>query len=93
MFPHVVMSGKLVCQNQMVENVPYSNLDSPGLTQIGPLPWQAKQTVSALCQPQPATQLGQSMLDLANLGQNTVVIRSFFTGQEGQGLILEHTWG
>ena len=31
--------------------LPYTNRISPGLTEFGPLPWQAKQTVSALCQP------------------------------------------
>ena len=54
--------------------LPQSYLDSPGLTQIGPLLWQAKQTVSALCQLQPATQVGQSKLPLANLGQSTVYL-------------------
>ena len=34
--------------------VPYSNRISPWLTEFGPLPWQTKQTVSALCQLQPA---------------------------------------
>ena len=36
-------------------NIPYSNRISPWLTEFGPLPWQAKQTMSALCQLQPAT--------------------------------------
>ena len=35
--------------------LPYSNRISPWLTEFGPLPWQAKQTTSALCQLQPAT--------------------------------------
>ena len=43
-------SGFLYC-----ELLPYSNVNSPELKSIGPLPWQAKQTVSALCLPQPAT--------------------------------------
>ena len=30
--------------------IPYSNRISPWLTEFGPLPWQAKQTVSALSQ-------------------------------------------
>ena len=30
-------------------SIPYSNRISPLLTEFGPLPWQAKQTVSALC--------------------------------------------
>ena len=34
--------------------LPYSNRISPCLTEFGPLPWQAKQTVSVLCQLQPA---------------------------------------
>ena len=32
------------------EQLPYSNRISQWLTEFGPLPWQAKQTVSALCQ-------------------------------------------
>jgi len=32
------------------KNVPYSNRILPWLTDFGPLPWQAKQTVSAWCQ-------------------------------------------
>ena len=35
--------------------VPYSNRIWPWITEFGPLPWQAKQTTSALCQLQPAT--------------------------------------
>ena len=35
--------------------LPCYNANSPGLTYIGPLLWQAKQTMSALCQLQPAT--------------------------------------
>ena len=35
--------------------LPYSNRISPLLTEFGPLLWQAKQTVSAPCQLQPAT--------------------------------------
>ena len=38
-----------------IQLVPYTNRIWPGLTEFGPLPWQAKQTVSALCQLQPAT--------------------------------------
>ena len=45
--------------------LPYSNIISPWLTEFGPLPWQAKQTTSALCQLQPATQAGQILLNLA----------------------------
>ena len=38
-----------------LSQLPYSNRISPWLTEFGPLLWQAKQTVSALCQLQPAT--------------------------------------
>ena len=46
----------------------YTNANSPGLTSIGPLLWQAKQTVSSLCQLQPATYVSHSKLALAKLG-------------------------
>ena len=51
--------------------VPYSNRIWPWLTEFGPLPWQAKQTVSALCQLQPATYLGGP--NSVNPGQNLLV--------------------
>ena len=54
-----------VCVSQ--KPVPYYGVNSPPcLTSIGPLLWQAQQTMSALCQLQPATQVGQSTLTLAN---------------------------
>ena len=37
------------------ETVPYFNRVSQWLTDLGPLSWKKKQTVSALCQLQPAT--------------------------------------
>ena len=40
---------------QVKDCVPCSNRISPWLTEFGPLPWQAEQTVSALCQLPPAT--------------------------------------
>ena len=49
-----IRKSSSVVKNQL----PYSNKISPRLTEFGPLPWQAKQTVSALCQLQPATYLG-----------------------------------
>ena len=49
----------------VLKQLPYSNRISPWLTEFGPLPWQAKQTVSAHCQLQPATQAGQILLTLA----------------------------
>ena len=69
---HVFTRSLLLNRQNMATSLPYSNLDSPGLTQIGPLLWQAKQTASVLCQLKPATQVGQSKLALANLGQSTV---------------------
>ena len=40
---------------QLGKSIPCYNVCSPGLTSVRPLLWQAKQTVTALCQLQPAT--------------------------------------
>ena len=62
-----IRKSSSVVKNQL----PYSNKISPRLTEFGPLPWQAKQTVSALCQLQPATYLGGP--NSVNPGQNLLV--------------------
>ena len=50
-------------QDVISRALPYSNISSPGLTEFGPLPWQAvaKQTASASCQLQPTTEAGPIM--------------------------------
>ena len=52
----------------MVYWIPYSNLDSPGLTQIGPLVWQAEADIELTLSALPTTAVGQFKLNLANLG-------------------------
>ena len=42
-------------QDELTYLISYSNRISPWFTEFGPLPWQAKQTVSTLCQLKPAT--------------------------------------
>ena len=59
--------------------LPWSNAFWPGLTPFGPLLWQVKQTVSTLCQLQPATQVGQKALALAKRRYSTV----HFTVRQG----------
>ena len=49
-------------KSKNMQSLPYSNRISPWLTAFGPLPWQVKQSLSALCQLQPATYAGQIML-------------------------------
>ena len=53
-YPKIV---SLIClfSPKIHNGLPYSNRISPWLTEIGPLPWQAKQTTSALCQLQPVS--------------------------------------
>ena len=41
-------------------SIPYSNLDSPGLTQIGPPMWQAEADTELTLSASPATAVGQS---------------------------------
>ena len=52
-------------KSKNMQSLPYSNRISPWLTAFGPLPWQVKQSLSALCQLQPATYAGQILLTLA----------------------------
>ena len=59
---HYIATKCLYFCTMQVWYVPYSNRISPWLTEFGPLPWQAKQTVSDLCKLQPAKLAGQILL-------------------------------
>jgi len=64
---------QILSLNKIIYRIPYYNAISSGLTYFGPLLWQAKQTLSDLCQLQPATQVGKSSLVPAKQCWSTVL--------------------
>jgi len=64
---------QILSLNKIIYRIPSYNAISSGLTYFGPLLWQAKQTLSDLCQLQPATQVGKSSLVPAKQCWSTVL--------------------
>ena len=73
-YKNFVLYPNCVSERKRKLYLPYSNLDSPWVTQIGPPMWQAKADTELTLSASPATAVGQSKLNMANLGLTTVAI-------------------